>query len=252
MSQYPLATELPPREELLELTRSLLTSSSLEQLTMKTLRININAHYKMELKPFSSQLSEIVQEVMNEPDVAEKLNNVESGRVRQREEQRATPSNSTSSSGAAAAAAVSREKKHLIELVVGDFCGDGHEKRRSVLIRSNLDANELGRRYIAAVASKKLPFDFEAEVAAKFNDGFVTKQQLQELRDAGVVWDCETDGAFDKDDRYFFDEELHYVSLWLAVMHFVCDGDFECEFVTPQSRGIGGFGLCCFGFSYRP
>ncbi len=72
-ARLALATELPPRSELIVHVRAMFMSVGAEQLTMKILRAQLNAIYHFDLKPFSAQLSEIVSEVMAEPAIIDVL-----------------------------------------------------------------------------------------------------------------------------------------------------------------------------------
>lgn len=63
---------------------------------------------------------------------------------------------------------MSRPKSHQVQLVVGDWSGDGHNRTDSVSVLVNCSTEQLQEAY--KKGSKKLKFDLTKEAAVEYED----------------------------------------------------------------------------------
>jgi len=139
---------------------------------------------------------------------------------------------------------------HVTTLVVGDWSGDGHDKKELTVIRSNLDSKEIMKAY--KKASKKLGFNFIEDVAADYEDRTVSRDQLKALVDNGMSLDIlGYEYEINEAKECLEDEDSEGISIWgesyrdifLAIVK-MGDETFEWEESRGDSLNIGGYG--CF------
>jgi hypothetical protein len=137
---------------------------------------------------------------------------------------------------------MTKKLEHRIELVVGDWSHDGHEKTDVQFLESNLPSSEIKKAYNAG--TKIVGFDFSKVVARNYEEDKISVDKVDKLKSLG----CE---LFDSYDEYDFSEKEGY-QLWpdifTDVYLFICklgNPDFEYELVSDSADriNIGGYGL---------
>lgn len=146
------------------------------------------------------------------------------------------------------------ELTNVVSLVVGDRSGDGHDKRETTVLKSNLSGPEIMSAY--QKATKKLGFDFITEVCAEYEDRTVPASKLKTLVEHGlVIEDTFADYEINicKDAVEAGDDDLSDgVSIWVdtyvEIFLFIIklgNQDFEYEYAPDDTShlDIGGYGL---------
>jgi len=142
---------------------------------------------------------------------------------------------------------VSKELKHQINLVLGDWSGDGHNQTATVTIRCNLDKKQLEKAYKAGC--KKTGVNFADEVASDFEDNTISKEIVEKL--AKHVFKIEDYSEDEQPGESPATGEVGY-SLWTdgyaAAWMFIAkvgNSELEYEEMTDDSPDIhiGGYGL---------
>ena len=122
---------------------------------------------------------------------------------------------------------------HIIDLVVGDWSGDGHCQTATISIRSNLSKQELLYAY-----EKGQKISGIGEICEEYEDTAVSKEVLETLFSLGVPDDLfvieEDDVAYISTDEYVF---IYLFIAGLGTPHF------KYEFVENDRINIGGYGL---------
>ncbi len=127
---------------------------------------------------------------------------------------------------------------HTINLVVGDWSRDGHEKTETIQVKSSLTLAELNAAY--ALGSRRVEFDLSAEVAKEYEDDFMLKQHIDMLAIHGIV--CE-DYNESEDDGVGLDPEL-FATLFMKIAQLGnCNLLFEFVDDSTSTINIGGYGL---------
>ena len=129
---------------------------------------------------------------------------------------------------------------YCIDLVIGDWSGDGHEKTRQYTIHSNLNKDCLVVAYWKAVEITGI--NLIKDVCSEYEDHNLPEDIYLKLCGFGV---CELfreeDGSIDEDTLYMEPE------FWVDLYCNFCKAgnpDFLFEFSTaPSSINIGGYGL---------
>lgn len=133
----------------------------------------------------------------------------------------------------------------MINLVMGDWSGDGHSQTATVTILSNIDKKALEKAYKAGV--KKTGVDFENEVAEEYEDNTISAEIVEKLAKHGFkIEDYSEDEEPDEEDddpRYCLWTD-GYSLAWLFVAQ-VGNPDFKFEVIEDDSPNIniGGYGL---------
>lgn len=129
--------------------------------------------------------------------------------------------------------------KHLTELVLGDWSGDGHNQSITILIESNLNRDEIYKAY--EKTAEELDFDLIQEVAFEYEDNIVTTEQALIINSLGIqldgkyLIDLESTEPIDiwKDD---------FVNIFLAMVKRG-NPSFEYKRIEGETIEIGGYGL---------
>lgn len=128
----------------------------------------------------------------------------------------------------------------IINLVVGDWSGDGHEKREIFTIRCNIDSKSLKEAYF--LGTQIIGFDLSKEVAWDYQDSIISKKHLEILQRHGQNWDW--DSLKDPDDDEIEIVCDDYVDIWMFIASLgnphIC---YEVVPSTENSIYIGGYGL---------
>jgi hypothetical protein len=135
--------------------------------------------------------------------------------------------------------------KYEIELIVGDWSCDGHEKSENFIVRCSLSKNQLEKAYKAAV--KRIGLDPSEDLARDYEDHKFPREYFDKLVAAGIMItsdDFDHDGADDADDTtcdFRFGTDT-FVDLYMKVAQSE-NSQLTYEHVTPPSIHIGGYGL---------
>lgn len=128
--------------------------------------------------------------------------------------------------------------QHTIDLVVGDWSGDGHNQKQIFTIKSNLDNGAVAKAFKAG--EKKLRFRFRDTVAVSYDDNKVPSDAIEKLKKHGLDL-----GAVIYD--YMEGEQVtigpdEYVDIWLFIAK-LGNPSFEFELIDSPAINIGGYGL---------
>lgn len=135
-----------------------------------------------------------------------------------------------------------RKLSHTIDLVIGDWSGDGHAKTTTVTILSTHSRSALDEAYKLGV--KVTGVDLSAEVAHEYEDNVIATEILEKLEAHGL------DKKKVLDDDGFGNDEIGYglwpdsfADIWLFIAK-VGDPDFRYKRTQkPAGIRIGGYGL---------
>jgi hypothetical protein len=124
-----------------------------------------------------------------------------------------------------------KKKMPIIELVAGDWSGDGHCKKETFVIESNLGARLVQRAF--ALGSFKLGFDLTRDVAERYNHS-MSDEKVAKLKEAGF------DG--DIDFKWLTAENFKEMYLFIAKLG---NPQFRYKFPVKSNSTIciGGYGL---------
>ena len=130
---------------------------------------------------------------------------------------------------------------HMINLVMGDWSGDGHSKTETVTILSNIDKRALEKAYKAG--AKKTGVDFENEVAEEYEDNTISAEVVEKLAKHGFKIEDYSEDEDPSDGTYGLWTD-GYSLAWLFVAQ-VGNPNFKYEVITDDSPNIniGGYGL---------
>ena len=139
--------------------------------------------------------------------------------------------------------------EHKTTLIIGDWSGDGHDKKEAVVIKANLDSKDIMKAY--KKASKKLGFSFIDEVASEYEDRILTRDKFKTLLDNGLDMNVlGGDYEIKEAKECLEDEDSEGVSLWhdsyREIFLFIVklgDDSFEWEETQGATLDIGGYGL---------
>jgi hypothetical protein len=123
----------------------------------------------------------------------------------------------------------------LVQLLCGDWSGDGHNMTAHMLIESNLD--QAGIESCYTEGSIQVGFDLVNNVARNCEDNHISEEHESRLKDYGI------EVAYE--DEYYRDEHSltpeSFTKLYLEIARL--GGDFQYTIIEPQVINIGGYGL---------
>jgi hypothetical protein len=128
--------------------------------------------------------------------------------------------------------------KHTINLVTGDWSGDGHSQTSTQMIRSNLTRKELEGAY--KKGAKKTGVDLTNGVAEDYEDSSFPHEDIEKLRDHGFKPEDYLD-EYEEGMPGGLDSESFY-KVWLFIAT-VGDPRFKYEEVQGESINVGGYGV---------
>lgn len=134
------------------------------------------------------------------------------------------------------------ELKNVINLVMGDWSGDGHCKTQTRTIRCNITKKALSKAYTAG--AKKTGVAFSDDVARDYEDSTISKDIIEKLAVFGFkIEEYSEDEEADEYGRYGLCSD-GYAEAWLFVAK-VGNPKLEYEFMDSSSSNIniGGYGL---------
>ena len=117
---------------------------------------------------------------------------------------------------------------NTINLVIGDWSHDGHEKTETVTVSSNLTIKEIEKAFKIGV--NKLGFDI-TKCCEDYEDHVLPKKANDALKKAGFKG---------------VDEEGYFYETFADIYLFTVkqgDDSFKYKIVTNQTINIGGYGL---------
>lgn len=123
----------------------------------------------------------------------------------------------------------------LIEFIVGDTGGDGHEKTSSIIVESNFDKNKILQtlKYV----KNDLGFDIRDELE-EYEVSTLDLDKSLKLIEYGI----DTDGIDQEEDGclcFYYDS---YVGTILNLVK-IKDPSFEYSIIELPSIDVGGYGL---------
>lgn len=130
-------------------------------------------------------------------------------------------------------------EKFYINLVVGDWSGDGHCQTKTIQVQSSLNMNELQAVY--KKAAKKTKVQFVDAVAAEYENNMISEDDFKKLQSAGIVMD----EIFFRDENGEWDyslDETSFATLYLEMIKLV-HPTFVYTIVDNPGIMIGGYGL---------
>jgi hypothetical protein len=137
------------------------------------------------------------------------------------------------------------ELKYIVELLMGDPSGDGHDKHTTIHIRSNLSAEQIEIAF--RKGTNKIQLDI-TQCCADYEDNSLTKKQFEILKQAG--WDPENcwnynyakeHGQLDDDDSFSLSTD-EFANIYVFTVQ-KGDSSFEYERLSFECIDIGGYGL---------
>lgn len=129
----------------------------------------------------------------------------------------------------------------MINLVLGDWSGDGHSKTEIVSILSNLLKNDIEKAY--KKGCKKVGFDLTKDVCAEYEDMSASKEVVEALRAVGFKPEDFLEEDDDGDWSFAYNGDA-FAELWLRIAQ-LGNPDFKYEITTHNTPNIniGGYGL---------
>ena len=135
---------------------------------------------------------------------------------------------------------------NVIELIIGDASGDGHDKRTTVAIKSNLTKEQIVNAL--SVGEKALGFKLR-DVCSEYEDSTIPEDVWEKLKAAGFLEAMDWDDWEDKESYSYLNLNYtcgtdSFADLFLFIVK--CGNDkFQYELDAPgrNSIYIGGYGL---------
>lgn len=120
-----------------------------------------------------------------------------------------------------------------INLIVGDWSGDGHEKTEVFIIESNLSPDEIKDAY--AKGSKILGFNLIRKVCIEYEDNFIPFSIAK-------ILNSHLNTEFNIDGQLSLVIPKQWVDLYLKIVHLGNDS-FKYGYIAGVDINIGGYGL---------
>jgi hypothetical protein len=130
-----------------------------------------------------------------------------------------------------------------VNLVMGDYSGDGHMQQETMLIECNLTTLEIADAYKKGRAI--VGWDLSETVADEYEDNKISLEKCNRLKELGYDTGFEGEGWVDEDDEE--GPRISTIEFAHVYMFFVWLGnkDVVWEFVNDSTGklNIGGYGL---------
>jgi hypothetical protein len=126
--------------------------------------------------------------------------------------------------------------QHEIQLVMGDWSGDGHCQTETVYIRSNLSKEELKQAYLKGVDITGV--HLTSGIARNYEDSIFPQDAVDSLVKFGFK-PSEFLGD-DEDDWIVYTDGFYLIWLFIAK---IGNPELEWEEAKSDSLEIGGYGL---------
>lgn len=136
---------------------------------------------------------------------------------------------------------MSKELKHQINLVLGDWSGDGHNQTATVTIKCNLNKKELENAFNAGCM--KTGVNFDDDVASDYEDNKISEEVVEKLSKHGFKIKDYSEDEEPEDGGYSLWTD-GYAAAWMFIAK-VGNSELEYEEMTSDSPNIniGGYGL---------
>lgn len=134
---------------------------------------------------------------------------------------------------------------NIVELLMGDWSGDGHSQAKSLHFRTNLTAEEIEVAF--KTGANKVGLNI-TKCCEEYEDSYLTKEQFETLKEAG--WDPENcwsynyakeHGLLDLDDAFKLSTD-EFADIYIFTT-YQGNPDFEYEKLNSEQIDIGGYGL---------
>lgn len=126
----------------------------------------------------------------------------------------------------------------MIQIMVGDMSGDGHNITETTSIKSNKSYDDVREAY--KKGCEIVGFDLTETVCKEYEDSHLDEDKAIALQNAG----------FDLTDLQDFDDDLEDINLiaedFLTLYLNICqigDPSFQYEYASMRQLKIGGYGL---------
>lgn len=137
-----------------------------------------------------------------------------------------------------------KHKEHIVDLIVGDWSHDGHEKTETVSIKINITPGELREAYERG--RDQVGFDLTSDVANDYEDRKLSNVRMKALVAKGYdERSVERDEYNNESDDYAGDYVLShdsFVDVWLFIAK-LGNPDLTYETLNSASINVGGYGL---------
>ena len=127
--------------------------------------------------------------------------------------------------------------KHIINIVVGDWSGDGHNVTSTFVMKSNFSREEMKAAY--EIATEMVGFDITKHLCQEHEDWYISAELVEKFQGFGISLDLEED--FENDERFEMTPE-DFVNLYIKLINLSAQG-FEHEMIKGVDVNIGGYGL---------
>lgn len=128
---------------------------------------------------------------------------------------------------------------NIVELIVGDWSGDGHRQTCNLLVQTNITAKDIEKAY--KEGTKKLGFNFIEEVCCDFEEDTVSGEYLEILKNQLDLSKC-SNFLLEESEDYIVLSIKDYIEIYLAIIRY---GDPFCVVFEKKVDvlKIGGYGL---------
>lgn len=123
----------------------------------------------------------------------------------------------------------------VINLLLGDWSGDGHSITETVTIECNRNVETLKMAYERGVELTGI--NLTKDICSDYEDNKVSSEIIETLKVFGMV---DLPDTYDEDSYSFWTDT--YANTWLFIAK-VGDPELEFKIVKNQSINIGGYGL---------
>ena len=133
-----------------------------------------------------------------------------------------------------------KDKNHHINLIVGDWSGDGHCKTSHYTVSSNKTKDEVLKAYKNGV--KIIGVDLAKNVCRQYQESSISNSDLNLLITHGLSdFEPIDDDRFNDEDSIELEPDW-FVDIWLFITR-KGDADLVLELVDNDSIHVGGYGL---------
>ncbi len=131
----------------------------------------------------------------------------------------------------------------IVNLIVGDWSRDGHEKTDRFTVESNLSKAEIAKAYKAG--AKLIGFDI-TEYCKEFEDNTIPIEKLRLLCPFGLIWEDLDSYSLEEGemDGLYRAMPGEYVNFYLLIVK-AGNPTFEYSYTKGPDIKIGGYGLYC-------
>lgn len=137
---------------------------------------------------------------------------------------------------------MTKELPYMINLVVGDWSGDGHNKTEQSTIKCNIEKKELEKAY--KKGTKKIGFDLTQEVCEEYEDMSMPITIAEKLKAAGIDPLEYAEQEEGREDMSFSYDWIAFIKLWLRIAKLGNPNlEYDMSSSDNQNINVGGYGL---------